>query len=81
MALEDPAHFALCVAVLRESLSHAHVPFVPSTAPSTTAWMLAPCGFTDGTTRTCANGETASQWNRAVQTYLVGLGQPYTVLD
>lgn len=40
-------------------LSHVHTSFVSSTAPSTTAWMLAHCGFTAGITRRCANGKTA----------------------
>lgn len=48
------------------------MPFVSSTVPSTTAWMLAHCGFIDGITRTSANGETAPQWNLAVQAGLLG---------
>lgn len=77
----DPARLALCVAYCGEDLSHAYMPFGSSTAPSTTAWMLAHCGFTAGITRTSANGETAPQWNQAVQTCLVGLGQSNIVLS
>lgn len=73
---------SLCVWLsVGEELSHAYVPFVSSTAPSTTAWMLAHCGFTAGITRTSANGETAPQWNQTVQTCLVGLGQSHAVLS
>lgn len=55
-------------------------PLFPSTVPSTTAWMPDRCGFTAGITRNCTNGETVPQWNQAVQTCLVGLGRPYSVL-